>query len=356
MTFYEDPANFAPVLSTAASLMKYRHLEECCDLIARAEVTVQNTEYDNWNGGTYGYTVYFSLSVKVYAALKKDGIEDTEKVIAETLNEVIKYDDRNYFAVRVIPKYTISDIDWGIIGGPDGKEQLKANVVDVKDIMLSVATGGARIQDVEEKYESQNATVRQLCKSLNISYNNNFGSLWDWYGQWKADLPTYQSRREYIRTLFAPTLAVFEDATERVNITDPIVALNTWDRINRTIIKIKQLSSAAQNEEDYQQVGLLCREVIISLAQMVYSPDEYGNRDEKGVEISNTDSVRMLGNYFNVKLSGSSCEELRTYAKHTNKLANMLTHKRDASKSDMLMAVSAAIALINFVGILENKL
>lgn len=31
----------------------------------------------------------------------------------------------------------------------------------------------------------------------------------------------------------------------------------------------------------------------MSLAQMVYSPEEYGNLDEKGVEISNTDSVRM---------------------------------------------------------------
>lgn len=82
------------------------------------------------------------------------------------MNEVVKYDDRNYFAVRVIPKYTISGIDCGIIGGQYGKEQLKANVVDVRDIMLSVATGGARIKDVEEKYESQNAIVCQLCKSL----------------------------------------------------------------------------------------------------------------------------------------------------------------------------------------------
>lgn len=41
--------------------------------------------------------------------------------------------------------------------------------------------------------------------------------------------------------------------------------------------------------------------------------------------------------------------------KNTNKLANLLTHKRDASRKDMLLAVSATIALINFVGILEDK-
>lgn len=79
MTFYEDSANFTPVLSTAASLMKYRHLEECCDLISKAEVTVQNTEYDNCNGETYGYTVYFSLPVKVYAASIKRGLRKRKR-------------------------------------------------------------------------------------------------------------------------------------------------------------------------------------------------------------------------------------------------------------------------------------
>lgn len=74
-------------------------------------------------------------------------------------------------------------------------------------------------------------------------------------------MPTCQSRREYIGALFAPTLAVFEDGVKRENIAVPIVALNTWDRINRTMIKIRQLSSAAQNDADYQQVGLLCRKL-----------------------------------------------------------------------------------------------
>lgn len=111
-----------------------------------------------------------------------------------------------------------------------------------------------------------------------------------------------------------------------------------------------------KNEGDFQQIGLLCREVIISLAQAVYNPELHGTKDEKGTVIGKTDAVKMIGNYINVRLAGSSNEELRVYAKATNKLANLLTHKRNAEKQDMLLNVSATMALINFIGILENKL
>ena len=63
----------------------------------------------------------------------------------------------------------------------------------------------------------------------------------------------------------------------------------------------------------------------------------------------------MLGNYISYTLSGSQNDELRVYAKSTNKLANSLTHKRTATKRDMSLCTSATIALINFIGILEGK-
>ena len=95
MEYYEEDKNFSPVLSTAISLMRSRNQETFCELILKAEVNVQNTDYDNWNGGTYGYTVFLNLPVKVYASLQKGEIEDAEKTIGETLNEVIKGDDNN---------------------------------------------------------------------------------------------------------------------------------------------------------------------------------------------------------------------------------------------------------------------
>ena len=39
----------------------------------------------------------------------------------------------------------------------------------------------------------------------------------------------------------------------------------------------------------------------------------------------------------------------------TNKLANALTHERNATKKDMMLSVSATTALVNIVGILEEQ-
>lgn len=136
---------------------------------------------------------------------------------------------------------------------------------------------------------------------------------------------------------------------------DAFVELNDWERIKRTVAKIKRDSNIAQNEEDFQTIGLLCRDVIISLAQAVYNPLIHGDTDEKGTQIGSSDAVRMLENYINFSLKGRHNKELRTYAKAVNDLANQLTHKRSATKKDMLLTRSATIALINFIGIIEDK-
>ena len=356
MAFYEEEKNFSPVFRTAISLMQLRGYDRFCQLIQQAEAFVINTDFDNWNGGTYGYTVYLNLPVKVYAGLSKEEIEEVEKTLGESLNEATKGDDNHYFGVQIAPRFTISDINWDLIGGDAGKERLKKDVEALRDLMISVATGGERIQSVDARYKSLHNSISARCKQINIKYDNNFAGLWDWYGRWSNSMPHYQERRVFINELLAPTFEALNGETGNSSLATPIVEISDWERINRTVIKIKQNSSVARNEEDFQQVGLLCRDVIISLAQAVYDPIEQGAFDEKGTEIGKDDAVRMIGNYINACLKGSSNEELRAYAKTTNKLANNLTHRRNASKQDMLLSVSATIALINFIGIIENKI
>ena len=356
MAFYEEEKNFNPVFRTAISLIQMRGYDSLCQLVQQAETSVVNTDYDNWNGGTYGYTVYLNLPVKVYACMSKEEIEEAEKTLRESLNEATKGDENHYFGVQIVPRFTKSDINWELIGGKAGKERLKQDVEELRDLMISVATGGERIQSVDARYKSLHSSISSRCKQLNIKYENKFAGLWDWYGRWSSSMPHYQERRTFINELLAATFEALEDDANNPSIATPIVEISDWDRINRSVIKIKQNSNIAKNEEDFQQIGLLCRETIISLAQTIYNPVIHGAKDEKGVDIGKTDAVRMIGNYINVRLAGSSNEELRAYVKTTNKLANLLTHKRDAGKQDMLLSVSATIALVNFIGILENKI
>ena len=352
--YYEIPSNFSPVWNIALALLKGRGYDETCKLLSSAKISVVNTDYDNLNGGTYGYTVYISLSIKQYTSISPEQMEKLEKSISDALNESIKGSHNDYFYVQITPLLSKEDIDWHAIGGLTGKEQLKQNIETMMNIMISVATGGNRIQDEDERYKKLQVQTVSDCKNLNLTYNNTFSSLWDWYGKWSTSFSKYQERRVFIRELFAPTLAYFEE-NENTNDIETFVQLDDWERIKRTVIKIKRESNSAKDEEDFQTVGLLCREVIISLAQTVYNPLLHGRTDDKGVTIGNTDANRMIGNYINVKLSGSSNEELRVYAKSTNKLAQRLTHERNATKKDMLLTVASTLALINFIGIIEDK-
>lgn len=352
--YYEIPSNFSPVFNIAMSLLKGRGNDDICNMISSAKIPIVNTEYDNWNGGTYGYTVYICLSVKQYTSFSSSQIAEMEKSITDALNESIKGNDNDYSNAQIGPTLSKKDFEWNVIGELNERAKLKQNIEAIKNIMVSVATGGNRIQEEEEIYKKLHAQIECDCKKLNLPYNNVFFSLWDWYGKWKADFQTYQERRTYIKELFAPTLAYF-DETENYNNIESIVDLYDWKRIKRTIIKIQRDSNVAQNEEDFQAIGLLCLEVIISLAQAVYNHVLHGTTDEKRVIIGNSDAVRMIGNYISSEVSGSSNNELRAYANNTNKLANKLTHERNVTKKDMLLTVSSTIALIYFIGIIEEN-
>ena len=65
--------------------------------------------------------------------------------------------------------------------------------------------------------------------------------------------------------------------------------------------------------------------------------------------------IRYFNNYFSYNFSGSSNEFYRKYAKAANDLANMLTHKRNATKRDMLITISATLSLVNLIGVMEGK-
>lgn len=127
-----------------------------------------------------------------------------------------------------------------------------------------------------------------------------------------------------------------------------------WYLIKFAITEIKKREKAATRVEQFQAVGTLCRELIITLAQTVYKEENHPSED--GVVISKTDANRMLDAYIKAVLKGDKNEELRSYAKSTNKLANALTHKRSSTKRDMMLCTSATLTLVNFVGVLENKI
>jgi hypothetical protein len=223
----------------------------------------------------------------------------------------------------------------------------------LKNTMTSVSTGGQRIQDVNEEYKKVYRGVNTSLVKLKIDNPNPYSDLWEWYGKWSSgEMPQYRDRRTYLINLFKDLLMTIESLDENRE-KELEVELEGWDKIERLIGEIKNRLNEAQNEEQFQAIGLLCRETIISLAQEVYDKDKHPTLD--GVEVSNTDAKRMLDAYIAVELSGEQNENLRKHLKSTLGLANELTHKRTADRKDARLCSSATINLVNIIRIINDE-
>ena len=238
------------------------------------------------------------------------------------------------------------------ISMPELKELIQ-KIEGQKGLMTAVATGGPKIKDVNGQYQQIRFEILTKMQDLGIEDPNPYPDLWSWYGKWRdGSLPSWQARRNYIGALYQPlldALAMRSKTTLAVHPQEP----TGWNRVDRSVDKINNALVHAENEEDFQTVGLLCREAIISLAQAVYDVTKHVSID--GVSPSETDAKRMLENYIAAELVGSSNETHRKFAKTTIQLAVDLQHKRTATFREAALCVEATRSIINTIAIMSGQ-
>lgn len=231
-------------------------------------------------------------------------------------------------------------------------EALIRDLDDQRALLMSVATGGPQIRDKEHEYAARRYRIQQKLSGLGIADPIPFADLWAWYGKWSSgDLPRYQDRRTFITNLFSPLRETLQNYgnTSRHVVPEP----TGWTRVDRGLDKVREALDRAKNEEDFQGVGLLCRETLISAAQEVYVP--FLHRLASEPLPSSTDFFGMFELYITHELSGAANEVLRNYAKSTNKLANQLVHHRTATLREAMLAAEATRATVNFIAIIAGK-
>jgi hypothetical protein len=126
-----------------------------------------------------------------------------------------------------------------------------------------------------------------------------------------------------------------------------------WPKVDRQIQEARSRLDAAAAEEQYQAVGLICREALISVAQTVFDFARHSSPDT--VVPSDTDAGRMLQAYFETELRGSANEEARAHAKAALKLAIALQHKRTANFTMAALCAEATASVINQAAILSGR-
>ena len=226
--------------------------------------------------------------------------------------------------------------------------ELIQGLQELSNMMIAVATGGPRIDQVNARYQEILERVSGELARRQIDNPISFASLWDWYGRWSSgDLPSYQSRRTFVSELINPLVNLIR--TGRAEDVEP----TGWKRVDRTVGELRDRLARAQNEEQFQAVGLLCREALISLAQAVYVRSKHPPLD--GVEPSSTDAKRMLEAYIAVELGDSANEQARKHARSALDLANVLQHRRTASFRDAALCVEATTTVVNVVAIVAGR-
>lgn len=234
------------------------------------------------------------------------------------------------------------------------KGELERLIEAQKDLMIAVATGGPRIQEKNNEYRQRRATIAEKLREAGFEDPNPFSDLWAWHGRWSSgDLPTYRSRRDYIRDLYTPLLEVLAGRGGGPISSAPTSAPTGWAKVDRVVDRIVQGLGTARREEDFQTLGLLCRECLISLGEAVYDPEKHQSPD--GVTPSKTDAARMLGSYFAAEYAGSANEALRKHAKAALDLAVALQHKRTATLRDAALCAEATRTVVNIVAITSGR-
>lgn len=338
------------IIATLANLFKREGLLPEFQVLSEGNCLIEVTGYDNWNGGTDIYGIFCKVPLELYSRIELEiqSIEESIRKKAETLFR--SYPQCWIGEVVVSPQLT-NEIQGKIYKIPN-EDLLKAMELQ-KSMMISVSTGGARIQNVNSDYQSRLSIIREGLSERNIKDSNPYSDLWEWYGKWSdGNLPSYQSRRVYLSEMFNPLFESVKNTQSKP--LNPVFEEPTgWMRVDRSLGEIKLRLAQSSNEEQFQAVGLLSRETLISLAQIVFDENQHPTND--GVKPSKTDAKRMLEAYISAVIPGKSNETLRKHAKASLALANNLTHRRTADYRLAALFAEATNAVINIVAIISGR-
>jgi hypothetical protein len=241
----------------------------------------------------------------------------------------------------------------GITQSLSDTNKLLSEINAQKALMILVSTGGQRIQEKEEEYRQRRVKIASKLNQIGMANPNPYTDLWAWYEKWSSgDLPSYQSRRKYISDLFNPLIIKLERRANSLPAEAPVIPTG-WARVDRGVDAIRDRLETARTEEEFQIIGLLCRETLISLAQSVYDQSLHGHKID--TTPSKTDANRMLEAYFAVELEGGSNEAARNHARASLKLAVELQHRRTADFVDAAQCSEATRSVVNIVAIISGR-
>lgn len=231
-----------------------------------------------------------------------------------------------------------SDPDTSTLGGL--LDLLDAQVA----LLVDVATGGSRIDDVNARYTRRRRLLDSALRNRGVPVPFPFEDLWAWRGYWQAQgLGTYQSRRQRVAELSHSAREALEALLTGAQVSDPgAEGLPSWAELDQRVTGIVAELAGAQSRDDLQDVGRRCREVLIDAAKLLADPDLV----PEGTEAPKAaDAKAWLDQFLAARAPGRTHRELRAFVPVAWDLAQKVTHG-DIDRVDAYAAAQATVLVV----------
>ena len=185
MSFLSE--NAEKYLATAAEMLTAERMTDASEILRLSTVKVEETGYDNWNGGTTIWTIYLLVEPAVYAQLgiKREAIEEQ---INKRLKPILDQYTSDWYSVTIAPKVEPRP-EWRHTKG-DVSRVTRQNIIDGLKIDNVVWSG--RLEDVEFL---QRIYDLETMPSTDSRFKDAAGDIWqhrvnnptDWPDDWIYD-------------------------------------------------------------------------------------------------------------------------------------------------------------------------
>lgn len=211
-------------------------------------------------------------------------------------------------------------------------------------LIVETGTGGRPFDNVDAEYQERHRVLMANLERLGIGLPYPWASLWEWYGYYSQELPTYRSRRENIRDrtrAAVDTLNALE-AVGQVHDPGSVDDTPTWDAVNVRLAALITEFTSARDRDTWQDVGRRSREILIDLGKLIADPMHVPDGREHPRA---ADARAWFDLFLTGRATGTEHKELRAMMRATWDLAQKVTHG-DISDADAFASAQAVVLLV----------
>lgn len=184
-------------------------------------------------------------------------------------------------------------------------------------------------------------------RQLGLDEPNSWGDLWLWYGFHKErpELSTYPARREHVIRRYQPALEAL-DGLEMPRLGTGIQAPETgWIPVDDQVRQLNQRYLSAQTPEDFRAVGLLCRDILLSLGRVVFDPDRHVKLGDPMPKLD--DTKLRIGLMLNAEFPGEEGARIRTFTTAAWVFVQHVVHAQIDTETKARLAADSTVYIVN---------